>query len=180
MFSPIFSKKGPLAPKALSFFFMLCLVIGTAAFVGCKTGNDPIVDDNKLNPGLAGTWKASGDGWTDTYIITLAESTIEHPDSYSSWKVADIVWVYNFSETSGCLIVKYSDNGAAKYSAVYFKDLTGTSVLLGNAYTVADYTIDPAVNTLDEAKTKFAPANASLYGGAEAQGGEPQIKQQTE
>jgi hypothetical protein len=161
--------------------------MGMAVFSGCATEDDPFVDDHILNPGLAGTWLASGTyevggetfDWTDTYIITLVAGTIEHPEGYT-WQSAKIVYVYNFNETSGCLIVEYTAGEANKYNAVYFKNLTDTSVLLGDAFTVETPALNPAVDTLDEAKTKFAPENASLYGGAEAQTGTPQIKQPTE
>jgi hypothetical protein len=143
-------------------------------------------DDNQLNASLAGTWTASGgegaNAWTDTYTITLgaggSKSTISHPGDYG-YTNAEIEYVYNITDTAGCIVIKYTANGADKYSAVYFKDLSTTQVLLGNAYTVADYTVSPAVDSLDDAKEKFKPANAEAYGGWTAQIGTPQQKEQS-
>jgi hypothetical protein len=140
---------------------------------------------------LIGSWTASGETefgtWSDTYTITAGTPPkISHPSSwgddtsYTNYKDAAIVFVYNFSETAGCLIIKRPDS---KYSAVYFKDLTTTSVLLGDAYDSSvtydpdnPNATDPAVSTLDAAKERFKPANAELYGGGSAQTGTPQTK----
>ncbi|MDR0722290.1 MAG: hypothetical protein LBF75_05785 [Treponema sp.] len=145
-----------------------------------QTGHKKDTDTHTLNSLLIGTFKSSGEGWTDTYTITAGTGSqiggITHEEGYT-WTSAAIEYIYNFDATSGCLIVKYAADGADKYSAVYFKDLSTTQVLLGDAYTVADYTVSPAVDTLAEAKLRFRPENAETYGGGEAQGGTPQTKQ---
>jgi hypothetical protein len=149
---------------------------------------DEFVDDHKLNAGLVGTWRGSGSteygDWTDTYTIAAGTGSqigsINHAEG-STWTDATIEYVYNFSETSGCLIVKYTIDNTDKYNAVYYKNLSSGSVLLGTAYdTTKNWEIestDSSVNTLDEAKTRFAPANAATYGGGSAQTGTPQTKQ---
>jgi hypothetical protein len=147
------------------------------------TGHAKDTDTHTLNSGLVGTWAASGESsygpWTDTYTITAGTGgqigTITHDEGYT-WTSATIEYVYNFDATSGCLIVKYTVDGTNKYNAVYFKDLSTTQVLLGDAYTVADYT-SSAVATLAEAKIRFKPENAADYGGGESQMGTPQQKQ---
>ncbi|MDR2080104.1 MAG: hypothetical protein LBP74_10330 [Treponema sp.] len=173
-----------LRKKMFPLFLTVFLFTLTALLPGCKHEPDPFVDDGKLNSGLIGTWKASGENdygsWSDTYTIKTAQGSaigiISHPEGYS-WKNATIVHVFNFNETSGCLIVKYTAGNAVKYSAVYFKNLSDASVLLGDAFGPPPGYLDPAVDTLDEAITKFAPENASAYGGGDAQTGTPQIKQ---
>jgi hypothetical protein len=156
---------------------------GGDAQIGSLQLRQTIPASGTLNTGLVGTWKASGDGWTDTYTITAGTGdqigTIGHAEGYT-WTSATIEYVYNFdaTSTSGGLIIKYTtDDGTDKFNAVWFKALTETQVLLGDAYTVADYTIDSAVDTLEAAKIRFWPANAANYGGGDAQGGRPQQKQ---
>jgi hypothetical protein len=182
--------------RAFSLAVALSLVLGALAFMGCPMeGDDSFIDDHKLNAGLVGIWKASGSyesgeqtiTWTDTYTITNNTDsgkrlgTISHPDGFPPYNNANIAFVYNFSETSGCLIIKYTDgSNNGKYNAVYFKDLSSGSVLLGDAYdTAIAYPADnnSSVATLDEAKVKFAPENADAYGGGAAQTGAPQRKQ---
>ncbi|MDR2096101.1 MAG: hypothetical protein LBP76_11400 [Treponema sp.] len=198
MFTRTFSvgKNRALRP-AVSLVLALGLVVGMMALAGCTMDDDgDSVDDPKLNVGLVGTWKTSGTypdengndvSWSDTYTITDDTDSgkrlgaISHPDGFSPYHDASIVFVYNFSETAGCLIVKYTDGADnGKYNAVYYKDLSSVSVRLGDAY---DTTIaypgnnNSSVATLDEAKTKFAPENAEAYGGASAQTGAALPKQ---
>jgi hypothetical protein len=155
--------------KPFIVLFVVCLAAGAVVLGGCET--DPFVDTHELNPDLIGTWMASGEGWTDTYRISA--TNITHPEGVG-FKSGTIAYVYNFNETSGSIIVKRPDN---KYTAVFFKNLSGKSVLLGDAFGPAPDYADPAVSGLEEAKTKFGPENAGNYGGADAQTGTPQIKQ---
>jgi hypothetical protein len=155
------------------FVLVACAALGV---LGCKTEADEFVDDHKLNSGLVGTWKLEYEGGSDTYTITA--TTILHPSGYPAL-TGTIKYVYNFSDTAGCIIVQRNTDD--KYTAVYFKDLTANDVLLGDAYDVSisyPNDSDPAVNTLDEAKARFAPENAENYGGGTAQTGSKQIRQQ--
>jgi hypothetical protein len=166
--------------RAFSRFFALFFVISALSFVGCSDEVEDFVDDHKLNSGLIGTWKLSGSyedaegvhTYTDTYIVTA--NSISHPEAYPPYTNASIDYVYNFSNTAGCLIIK---TAAASWTAVYFKDLSAATVLLGDAYNVADYTQPAAVATLEEAKERFKPENANSWGGGAAQAGTPQTKQ---
>jgi hypothetical protein len=135
---------------------VLVLLAGLFVFSACDDGSTGTAS-------LIGTWKLSGDGFEDVYTIT--ETSLIHNDL-----IASIEFTYKFSKKAGCLIVKYANGSVSwgtdlsnKYSAVYYKDLNAKTVVLGDAYG-PDYT-DPSVDTLEEAKTKFSPANASLYGG---------------
>jgi hypothetical protein len=144
---------------------------------------DDFVDDHQLNQGLVGTWIFPGDS-PDPYTITAGTPpTISHPSGfggYTDYTDAPIEYVYNFSETAGCLIIKREEN---KYTAVYFKDLTASTVLLGDAYDTSivydaskPNEADPATGTLGAAKERFKPENADSYGGGSAQTGNPQQK----
>jgi len=167
------------------FFFMTVAALALALVVGgCDNETDTtnVYPDNYLNLGLMGMWQASGETdygpWTDTYTITAG--TISHPDGWPVYADAQIAWVYNFSSTAGCIIIKRQED--SKYNAVYFKDLSATSVRLGDAYdTTKDYDAgedtSSAVNTLEEAKERFKPENAEKYGGGTKQGGSPQQRQ---
>jgi hypothetical protein len=169
--------------RAVSLVLALGFVMGALSLAGCPMEDEEFVDDHKLNQNLIGSWIVSGDGWSDQFTITAGQ-TISHPSDfggYMDYSNASIEYVYNFSETAGCLIIKRAAN---KYTAVYFSSLTATTVLLGNAYdTNKQYDAtnpdaqDPAVDTLELAKERFKPKNADSYGGGSAQTGTPLIKQ---
>jgi hypothetical protein len=156
-------------------FIMFCLL----TIAGCEHGGRAFIDDHQLDSGLVGNWVVSGEGWSDNYAIS--SNSVSHPDGFPPYHNAVIEYVYNFNETSGCIIVRYTDSEySGKYSAVYFKNLSKSTVLLGDAYdTRIQYpeNNNPSVDTLDEAKLKFRPENASVYGGADAQTGTPQTRQ---
>lgn len=178
-------RKNALLKNAFSLFAVLCLVIGALSFTGCPVDGGGS-GDNKLNDGLIGTWVFNYEGGDDTYTITA--TTVSHITGFgdfTDYSNATIEYVYNFSNTAGCLIIQRHKAGDNKYSAVYFKNLTTTTVLWGDArdITIVDYdpanpnAADPAVTTLTEAKNKFRPENAENWGGGSAQTGTPQTKQ---
>ncbi|MDR0451638.1 MAG: hypothetical protein LBH15_01185, partial [Treponema sp.] len=124
----------------------------------------PPPSSNSILPGLIGAWTDSGEyngnKWTDDYIITA--TTLTHASSYSGISTGSIVYVYNFDNASGCLIVKYAEDN---YNAVYFQSLTATSVTLGDAFDSNGENYDSSVATLAEAIERFRPENAKDYGG---------------
>jgi hypothetical protein len=168
--------------KAVPLFFALCLVTGAALFTGCPMDGGGDDFGNELGK-LVGTWSSGYDG----YEIT--PTTLNYDDGMapgSEWDggdyTSDIEYVHKFSETAGVIIVKYTtapaSSTAGKYQGVYFKDLEADTVLLGNAYTVADYTQSPEVDSLEAAKDKFvSEANIELYGGGSALVGASQTRQ---
>jgi hypothetical protein len=152
-------------------WFAALLCAAALVFSGCPLEDDEDDLPEGFNPELIGTWEASGDGWSDTYVIKSdgGRVTIAHGDNEPD----EIVYAYNFNpdSTAGCLITQRPSDD--KYTAVYFQLLVpGTEVVLGSAW---DTTIpypgnnDPAVATLEEAKERFAPENAEAYGGGTAQ-----------
>jgi hypothetical protein len=143
-------------------FFVFCLT----AFLlsSCDLGvGDEFIDDNKLNPRLIGTWSRDfGGGEIDTYIIT-ADSKITHPSSFGNALTdAGIEYVYNFSDAAGCLIIERNTDN--KFTAVYYKDLKTSSIIIGDAIN-PDLKTYPTAKDLEEAKTMFAPENRTKYRG---------------
>jgi hypothetical protein len=160
-------RKNALLKNALSFCAVLCLVMGALSFTGCPVsggGGSGGGDDDKLNDGLIGTWDSGYDGYEISSTAIIYRSTYDNAGFTGS-----IQYIYNFSETAGVIIVKYTayDLGfgasVGQFQGVYFGDLTPTTVKLGSAYE-ADYSV-VEVDTLAEAKEKFKPENISLYGG---------------
>ncbi|GHT58232.1 hypothetical protein FACS1894109_12140 [Spirochaetia bacterium] len=165
-------RKNALLRNTFSLFAVFTLVMGALSLVGCDTdnGGDP---DHELNEKLVGTWFADfGGGYTDTYIVT--KTAISHPDGFPAYKAASIEYVDNFSNTAGCIIIKRTEDD--KYTAVFFKDLSANTVLLGDAFGPAPDYADPGVATLELARERFKPENAENWGGGSAQGGTPQTR----
>jgi hypothetical protein len=180
--------------RVLSLFLALGLVIGALSLLGCDLDDDDdFVDDHQLNSRLVGNWKLHYEGSYESggetieysgdeeYKIDAIAKTITLNDtgSFSSF-TGSIEYVYNFSETAGVLIIKYTENTddtkKNKYSAVYFRNLTATTVKLGAPYDASDTSAPVEVDSLAAAKEKFKPANISLYGG-ELTMASPQTKQ---
>ncbi|GHV37491.1 hypothetical protein AGMMS49546_05400 [Spirochaetia bacterium] len=159
--------------------------------MGCPTDPPPDRGD-AFNSGLTGTWSADfGNGYIDTYKIT--DSTVtEEGTGAMAHSTGSIEYVYNFSSIAGVIIVKfttYTDDLSSvlpsyslvgRYSAVYFNNLTATSVKLGTATDLSkNYmteSTDASVTTLEDAKERFKPTNINLWGG-ELTGAGPLTKQ---
>jgi hypothetical protein len=170
--------------RAVSLVLVLGLIMGALSLTGCNLNDDGDDTGDGLISGLKGTWKGAFDWGEDIYTITantLAESGSGAMAVFNS----NIEYVYNFSNTAGAIIVKYTDGTdfsgnslIGKYSAIYFKELTAATVILGNAYDAASMGATPVeVDSLDAAKEKFKPANMSSYGG-ELSGASVLTKQQ--
>lgn len=141
--------------------------MGALSLIGCDP-DDPFVDDHKLNNGLIGDWKYTFDNGNDRY--TIDATTLVYTFTYEGVATSftsNIEYIYNFSETAGVIIVRYTayDLGygatVGQYQGVYFRDLTASTVKLGSAYET-DYSV-VEVASLDEAKEKFR--NFRSYGG---------------
>jgi hypothetical protein len=157
---------------------LVLICVAAAALTACE--HNPFYDDGKLNPLLIGTFLLEGDSYKDEFICT--ETAVTHNMTTDGvpyiTQTGTIVHIYNFNPTSGCIIVRYTTGpDAGKYSAVYFSHASSASVLWGDAYDAVDWTVSPAVTTLEAAIEKFKPEYAALYGGADAQIGTPLIRQ---
>jgi hypothetical protein len=160
-----FFGQNPLFKRAFSVAFALFLVLGALAFMGCPTeGDDPFVDDHKLNAGLVGTWKDLT--FQDRYEITATTATyISVYEGTESSDPGTIEYISNFSADSGVIIIKYETartNGRT-YGAVYYRELKteggSTSAKMGSAgkYEPAPSYADitPVITTLEKAKEEF-------------------------
>ncbi|MDR1029984.1 MAG: hypothetical protein LBL76_03825 [Treponema sp.] len=147
--------------NAFPLLFGLCLVLGAAVFFsGCKT------DEEDDTGNLVGKWEnvyhdPNGAYPDFTTIIEITGETVVYTGSYE----ATIANEPDFETSYGVLILKftkyatdYDGNPVAthanvgKFGALYWKDLTDSSVSLADAY--KDY-VHQLVDTLDTAKTTF-------------------------
>jgi len=121
--------------------------------------------DDVPQPGaLDGTWK---DSYNTVKIDTVAK-TIDVTSLISPYKGTIENGSSDFSDASGVLIIKYTEcnyteygtstthNNTGKYGAMYWTELTSTSVKMADACT-ADWSNFEVFNTLSEAKTAFTP-----------------------
>jgi hypothetical protein len=165
MFSKIFSHgKGVFTRKALPLFLALCFVTGAAFFSGCSVGND--------GPGLLeGTWEDPDNH--DSYVINSGTLTYDDGGDWGSYDMdmaGEIEPYSDFSASAGIIYVKYTapESLAGKYIAFYWKELTESKVELSIAINKTDYS-NPAVDSIDAAKTKFTMDNVddwiSIWGG---------------
>jgi hypothetical protein len=141
--------------------FVFALVMGALLFSGCKNEDD---DPGGSVSALIGEWTSG----SDSYSIKGTTLNYTGYEGYSF--ESRIRYVYNFTGASGVVIVEYTTPPTAytplgNFQGVYYKELAGDTVKLGNAYTAADYTIPVEVETLAEAKEKFKLDNIALYGG---------------
>ncbi|GHV86718.1 hypothetical protein AGMMS50255_0350 [Spirochaetia bacterium] len=178
-------RKNALLRNAFSLFAVFALVMGGLSLVGCAPDGNEFVDDRQLNSRLIGTWEYNYEGGSDVYRVT--ETTISHITGwgdFTDYSEATIEFVYNFSNTAGCLIIQRHGTADTKYSAVYFKNLTAATVLLGDARDISvigwdpenPNAADPAVADLETAKDRFKPENAEMWGGGSALVGTPQTR----
>jgi hypothetical protein len=152
-------------------FWALFFVLLTAFFSGCST--EP--EDDTNHPGtlpapLTGTWDS---GW-DQYVIT--GTTLAYNAGWEASFTGTIVFVSNHSNNSGVIIVRYTAPpthnvwntdkpfhvAGYDYTAVYFQNLTNTTVQLANVINLSDFSsVD--TRTREEAESKFTRGNAGKY-----------------
>jgi hypothetical protein len=78
----------------------------------------------------------------------------------------EIVDIVDNGSDSGVIIIEYTDppydGNTGWYNAVYFNNMTATTVQLGNAVNLSDYS-SSEVFSLGEANTNFTWANVGNY-----------------
>jgi hypothetical protein len=159
--------KFPTAKRVLPVFFALFIAAAALAFMGCK-------DESDDSGNLVATWKF---GDYPSYVITA--DTIEYIGSYT----AVIISHSDFEASAGSLIIQFTDytkyeyGGApdyelissapdpdmiGKYSGVFWKELTPSSVYLADAW--QDGPTHVTTDTPEEAQTTFAAENYGDFG----------------
>jgi len=169
--------KGSLYQKSSSLMFLIVvLFVGLLqSFNGCD------LLGVKSDDSLYGTWKAVGTQWVDGYKITYSSETgkayIEYLGDYSG-SSTDMNFKGEIQDNSskltkneGYIIFKVIQKGnssyleVGKYSAVHWKDFTGDTVKMSNAYKM-DGDKNNGVPTADVAATEYTVANGyyTYYG----------------
>jgi len=128
------------------------LVWGAAS---CETGSD------STGSVIQGTWldPIPGDNYTITDTTVTYDDNYDDPEYEMSF-TGTIGDHTGFTQSSGIIYFQYTapdDTNKNKYNALYWRALTGSSVELSVAIN-PDYS-NPAVTTLQEAKTKFTLHN---------------------
>jgi hypothetical protein len=169
MFSPPNQQKGIFMKKIFPLVF--ALVMGSLLLSGCNS------DDPK--GWLPATWtNVSGEYTT---IIKITPTTISYSDSYNDYEgiiantpdfeAADGILIIRFTKymdwSSGSAVLSDSHANVGKYGALYWKELTLTSVSMSDAYkkiNEADlYPSHTMFDNLDAAKATFTRDNESMY-----------------
>jgi hypothetical protein len=165
-----------------------CVAVAALVLAACEHSGGGAINPD-LNRQLIGRFLLESDASLDYTFknevicngTTVVYNMVYNGETYISW-AGTIEHVYNFNaaSTAGCLIVKYSTYEGApyagKYGAMYFSHVNSSSVKWGDAYDAANQEV-PTAATKSEAIEKFKPENANRYGGADAQQGEPLIRQ---
>jgi hypothetical protein len=147
------------------FVLVLCLAAGALGLTGCPT--EPDDTDN-----LIGTWT---NVWhpdeEDEYITTviITDKTVVYQGSYEG----TIANEPDFEAASGVFIIKFTKYATdydgnpvtthanvGKYGALYWRDLTSSSVFMADAYTSYTHTL---VDTLPNATAAFTEDKVGDY-----------------
>jgi hypothetical protein len=167
MVSPVFFvKNGVFFRKTVPVFAVLCFCFGTLLFSGCT---QPAQESGNL----AGTWTNVSGGYTTT--ITITSDTVTYAESYE----AAIVNKPDFEAANGVLIIKFtqyadyrsdlstSHANVGKYGALYWKELTASSVSIADAYkkvnAADEYPSHTMFDTLAEAQGAFTIGKVAEY-----------------
>jgi len=156
------SHGGKLVSSCLLAFLLACFLV-----FGCTEPEE--------NGSLNGTWSSN----SDSYKIDTSAKKIEYVGNYK----ADIVNSPDYEAVSGILIVKFTwyyeieynwdppynvihegetDAYNGKFGAVYWKDLTDSSIQMADAYNTAAWS-RAMYDTLDEAKVNFTSDKTGDY-----------------
>ena len=119
---------------------------------------------------LVGEWTTDFDSYTitDTRLEYFMEGTewegTQFPDTVLK---GDIVLAVDFSSTSGVLIIRITEattgNTVGKYTGVYYRDYTGSSIRLATAIGPAPDFSPMEADSLEAARTLFTVDNIDLH-----------------
>jgi predicted small secreted protein len=167
------------------------LLIAALFLAGCNTGVGYDVEEATSgravlsvqdDPGIYGTWRYDYDyvsggvqyAGYEQYDISAGTLTYTYLDTINdedygmsfSGNIVNIVYNEDDDDTSGVIIIRYtsppSDGTINYYNAVYFNNLTATTVQLGNAVNLSDYS-SSEVEEEEDANANFTWGNVGNY-----------------
>ena len=145
----------------ISFFCLLTVFL----LIGCRMEDNEREDTGFIPIGL---WESA----YDSYKIT--STSLDYLMDASEWGGDDdilkgtIVRAVDFSDTAGVLIIKVTETGGfigntvGKYTGVYYKDYTGSSIVLANAINLTDWSPVEA-SSESAALSLFTVDNSDLH-----------------
>ena len=163
----MFSYFSQVKAKGKKFLFAALVLVLLAVFMGCKTESDPEDDLNyfgSLSSDFIGEWDSFYEGVkVDGYIIagTDEPGTIIYDDGGFGFGYEGVImFVSNYDNKSGVIIIKYTDSTKKTktnpYHAIYYRDyIPGTSVDLANTWDATREDYDADTTTLSEAVKRF-------------------------
>jgi hypothetical protein len=139
-------------------FTGLVLVLLVCISGGCKNEAE---DDNVNKPGSLPSGLVGK--WVDYDSFEITAGTIKYDDGgYGFGYEGTIRFISNYDSKSGVIIVEYTTGAplATKpFHAIYYLNLTGTTVSLNNTWDATDALYSADTDTLDAAKEKFTLAS---------------------
>jgi hypothetical protein len=173
-----FTKKAFGMAGAAALLIAALLLVGCNNAVGYDAGEMASSRTVLDTPDIYGIWQYSYDYYDnldvhhfgyEKYVITASSLTYTTDDnlygSYGNY-TANIVDVVDNDSTSGVIIIQYisppPDGTADYYNAVYFNNLTATTVKLANAINLSDYSSSEEEDE-EDAYANFTWANVDNY-----------------
>ena len=102
----------------------------------------------------------------ETYTITESSLAYSYEDSewpeYNYSFIVDICFVSNFNSSSGVIIAKQTFPSATPYTAIYYRNLSGSSVQLANVWDLLN-NCSPDTASEEEAIALFTKGNMGKY-----------------
>jgi hypothetical protein len=166
-----FFGQNPLFKRAFSMVFVLFLVLGALAFMGCPMDDDDSDGGIGIDSRLEGIWEFvhSEYGYGDRYVIrgtSLAYSSHSGTGEDAVWTdtyAGTIVHAERYSKSAGVIIIEYTEGHKYRWSS-YTQDAGGNWVSTpldpqpaGNFYGIYYHSL----KTRDDGKLEVAFANTS-------------------
>jgi len=148
-------------------FAAFVLALLTAFLAGCSTDPESEYDMNyfgSLPDDLEGTWETIYDSFTISRNTDGTETLIYDDGGYFSYE-GIIMFVSNYDEKSGVIIIKYTDvtnkDKPNPFHAIYYINLINTTVELNNTF--GPGFSDADTTTLSMAVKLFTKGNMGNY-----------------
>ena len=135
-------------------------------FTGCSMDNNEVEDSGFIPVGF---WKTDFDSYDirNNFLAYLMDNSAWNPED--DILQGDIVRAVDFSGNAGVPIIRVSrasgpliENTVGRYTGVYYRDYTGSSIRLANAVDMTDWSPIEAIS-LSEALSLFSVDNSVLH-----------------